>query len=89
MSSNGVNGGDAVVDDRLFEALYAMEVFQMGEFYLKSGQMTPIYIDLRRLISQPKTLRMTAQVLCDIINAKDLKYDYVVGVPYAALPLAT
>ncbi|KAK6037235.1 putative orotate phosphoribosyltransferase, partial [Cooperia oncophora] len=61
----------------------------MGEYYLKSGQMTPIYIDLRRLISQPKTLRMAAQVLCDIINAKDLKYDYVVGVPYAALPLAT
>ncbi|KAK6055742.1 hypothetical protein COOONC_06751, partial [Cooperia oncophora] len=56
MSTNGVNGGDAVVEERLFEALYALEVFRMGEYYLKSGQMTPIYIDLRRLISQPKTL---------------------------------
>lgn len=61
----------------------------MGEYYLKSGQMTPIYIDLRRIISSPRTLRMTAQALCEIIIAKGLKYDYVVGVPYAALPLAT
>ncbi|KAL6732829.1 hypothetical protein Aduo_003546 [Ancylostoma duodenale] len=88
-SPSGASTGDAVTEDRLFQALYGMEVFRLGEYYLKSGQMTPIYIDLRRIISHPKTLRMAAQAICDIIVAKGLQCDYVVGVPYAALPLAT
>ncbi|CAI4230117.1 unnamed protein product [Auanema sp. JU1783] len=75
--------------DHLFEALYSMQVFRMGEFFLKSGQMTPIYIDLRRIMSHPKTLRLAAQSLCDIIISQGLKVDYIVGVPYAAIPLAT
>ena len=33
--------------------------------------------------------RLAAQAMCDIIKEKDLKLDYVVGVPYAAIPLAT
>ncbi|EPB67084.1 orotate phosphoribosyltransferase [Ancylostoma ceylanicum] len=88
-SPSGSATGDVVTEDRLFQALYGMEVFRLGEYYLKSGQMTPIYIDLRRIISHPKTLRMAAQAICDIIVAKGLQCDYVVGVPYAALPLAT
>ncbi|VDO71342.1 unnamed protein product [Heligmosomoides polygyrus] len=39
---------------------------------LHKGDMTPIYIDLRRIISSPRTLRMTAQALCEIIIAKGL-----------------
>lgn len=87
-TGNGSPNG-LVTEEQLFDAFYKMEVFRMGEFYLKSGQMTPIYIDLRRIISHPKTLRLAAQSLCDIIVAKGLRCDYVVGVPYAALPLAT
>ncbi|CAI2304185.1 unnamed protein product [Caenorhabditis sp. 36 PRJEB53466] len=78
-----------VQENELFEELYQMECFRTGEFYLKSGQMTPIYIDLRRIMSSPRVLRMAAQAMCDKIVAKNLKFDYVVGVPYAALPLAT
>uniref|UniRef100_A0A0K0DQU0 orotate phosphoribosyltransferase n=1 Tax=Angiostrongylus cantonensis TaxID=6313 RepID=A0A0K0DQU0_ANGCA len=67
-----------------------LQVFRLGEFYLKSGQLTPIYIDLRRVISNPRTLvRNFAQAVCDFVIAKELLYDCVVGVPYAALPLAT
>ncbi|VDL72136.1 unnamed protein product [Nippostrongylus brasiliensis] len=89
MSHNGFLQGDVLSKEQLFDALYEMQVFRMGEYYLKSGQMTPIYIDLRRIISRPKTLHMAAQALCNSITAMDLKFDCVVGVPYAALPLAT
>uniref|UniRef100_A0A8R1DU93 orotate phosphoribosyltransferase n=1 Tax=Caenorhabditis japonica TaxID=281687 RepID=A0A8R1DU93_CAEJA len=78
-----------VQETELFEELYQMQCFRTGEFFLKSGQMTPIYIDLRRIMSSPRILRMAAQAMCDKIVAKNLKFDYVVGVPYAALPLAT
>ncbi|CAL2029355.1 hypothetical protein CAEBREN_04240 [Caenorhabditis brenneri] len=78
-----------IQESTLFEELYQMDCFRTGEFYLKSGQMTPIYIDLRRIMSSPRVLRMAAQAMCDKIVAKNLKFDYVVGVPYAALPLAT
>ncbi|KHJ89186.1 orotate phosphoribosyltransferase [Oesophagostomum dentatum] len=88
-SPTGEATGDRISEDRLFQALYDMEVFRLGEYYLKSGQMTPIYIDLRRTFSQPKTLRMAAQAICDLVAAKGLSFEYVVGVPYAALPLAT
>ncbi|VDM55909.1 unnamed protein product [Angiostrongylus costaricensis] len=91
MSLNGIcNGNEDVVSEKqLFDALYGMEVFRLGEFYLKSGQLTPIYIDLRRVISNPRTLHLVAQAVCDFVIAKGLVYDCVVGVPYAALPLAT
>ncbi|PIC51457.1 hypothetical protein B9Z55_001965 [Caenorhabditis nigoni] len=78
-----------VEESTLFEELYQMKCFRTGEFYLKSGQMTPIYIDLRRIMSSPRVLRMAAQAMCDKVVAKNIKFDYVVGVPYAALPLAT
>ncbi|CAB3408505.1 unnamed protein product [Caenorhabditis bovis] len=89
-NGNGVNGVNKTSNEEtLFENLYGMEVFRTGEFFLKSGQMTPIYIDLRRIMSAPRILRMAAQCMCDTIRSQNLKFDYVVGVPYAALPLAT
>ncbi|CCD65178.1 Orotate phosphoribosyltransferase [Caenorhabditis elegans] len=84
-----VQAASPIQETDFFENLYQMECFRTGEFYLKSGQMTPIYIDLRRIMSSPRVLRMAAQAMCEKIVASNLKFDYVVGVPYAALPLAT
>ncbi|TKR60155.1 hypothetical protein L596_027451 [Steinernema carpocapsae] len=73
----------------LIAELHQRGVFKLGKYVLKSGQKSPIYIDLRELITSIKILRMAAQSLCDIIKANNIEYDYIVGVPYAALPIAT
>ena len=42
--------------EELIEKLYDNEVFKIGNYVLKSGQKSPIYIDLRGTISEPTLL---------------------------------
>lgn len=60
---------------------------RFGKFTLKSGQESPIYIDLRRLASYPKALQGVARALNQILSR--LKFDHIAAIPYAALPIGT
>lgn len=71
----------------LIKALYNIGVFQFGEFQLKSGQTSTIYLNLRKIISYPKLMRQISEAMWQLV--KDQPFDLICGVPYTALPIAT
>src|SRR6202142_3663134 len=73
----------AALADRLLEA----GCIKFGEFTLKSGLQSPIYIDLRQIITDPRLLEQIGAAYLPLL--KDLKFDRIAGLPYAAIPIAT
>ena len=71
----------------LADELLSAGCIKFGEFTLKSGLKSPIYIDLRYIISFPKLLAQVGAAYLPLL--KDLNFDRLAGLPYAAIPIAT
>ncbi|MBN1524209.1 MAG: orotidine-5'-phosphate decarboxylase [Spirochaetales bacterium] len=61
--------------------------FKVGTFTLKSGDLSPFYIDLRRLISDPVLLSEVADAYCELLAP--LVYSRVAAIPVASVPVGT
>ncbi len=72
---------------QLAQDLVDSQCVRFGQFTLKSGIVSPIYLDLRRLVAHPSILRRVAQAYA--AKLKELQFDRLAGIPYAALPIAT
>ena len=71
--------------NQLADQLFDTGCVELGAFTLKSGLTSPIYIDLRLLVSHPPLLREVARALAEAARA--LAFDRVAAIPYAGLPI--
>jgi uridine monophosphate synthetase len=71
---------------RLMERLLEHGCLQFGQFRLKSGQISPYYMDLRRIISSPPLLARVADAYAGLL--REIDFQRIAAIPLAALPIA-
>jgi uridine monophosphate synthetase len=69
--------------------LYDVGAVKFGQFTLKSGTKSPVYFDLRVMVSYPKLMRSVSELLWSMVAEQRSEFSSLCGVPYTALPLAT
>jgi len=70
--------------EQLVLGLFEAGCVKFGNFTLASGKQSPIYIDLRRVVSFPALFKLVAEAYLQLMQG--MAFDLVAGVPYAALP---
>ncbi len=73
--------------EELIVELYKIGVIKFGDFTLKSGKKSPIYVDLRKIISYPEIMESLTFLMWEKIQEKP--FDLLCGVPYGAVPITT
>lgn len=81
------NHGLSQQQEAIAARLLEIGCIQFGEFTLKSGDLSPVYFDLRRLISHPEVLLEVAEAYKEMLDPLD--FDHLAALPYAGLPIAS
>jgi orotate phosphoribosyltransferase/uridine monophosphate synthetase len=91
------SGDERVANLWLAEELWNLGGVQFGDFSLGETVVnSPVYVNLRRLISNPEALRRAAEVMLAEVQTLQVmrhphlaSYDLVAGIPFGGLHLAT
>jgi len=73
--------------EKLVLKLLKTKCIEFGKFRLVSGITSPIFIDLRKLVSFPHLMEQVVAAYWSVV--KKLKFQRIAGVPYAALPMCS
>lgn len=77
----------ATEKEKLAVELFENGCVKFGNFTLASGKQSPIYVDLRRIISYPSLFEKCIAAYSRL--TKGINFDLLGAVPYAALPAAS
>ncbi|KAI0984839.1 hypothetical protein GJ496_003728, partial [Pomphorhynchus laevis] len=58
-----------------------------GSIYRANGLQTPVYVDMRLIVSYPDIMLKATELIKSMV--KSIDFDIICGVPYAAVPIAT
>lgn len=73
----------------VIERLHGINAIKFGDFTLKSGTQSPVYVDLRVIVSYPDILKQISDMLWDVAKRSNADFSTICGVPYTALPIAS
>jgi uridine monophosphate synthetase len=80
-------------DMEMGEALLGAECLKFGEFVLKSGKLSPVYMDLRSSITDPDVRHGMTGIYVDMVKrqeqARGREFDLIAGNPQAGTAFGT
>jgi uridine monophosphate synthetase len=71
--------------DEIALGLHDLGAVRFGSFTLKSGKSSPVYIDLRLLVSGPAVMARAAAAMAGLMAG--LRFDRIAALPYGGLPI--
>lgn len=74
-------------DQKIAQLLIDHAIVKQGNFTLRSGAQSSLYVDMRRIFGNIDLLKQIAT--CTLKQLSPDSYDAICGVPYGAVPLAT
>ena len=79
--------------ESLLLKIHEVGAVKFGQYKLKTGLLSPIYIDIRSIVSYPELLNLLCDLMWEKISTHEDKLlektDFLAGVPYTALPIAS
>jgi orotate phosphoribosyltransferase len=82
-----IQGMSATVAETVAQTLFEIGAVRFGRFVLHSGRVSPIYLDLRLLVSHPEALRRVARAYRE--QLEPLAFDRLAATPLSGLPIGT
>jgi orotate phosphoribosyltransferase len=82
-----IPGMNPTIAETIAQALFEIGAVRFGRFVLHSGRVSPIYLDLRLLVSHPGALRQVARAYGE--KLEPLAFDRLAATPLAGLPIGT
>ena len=71
--------------NKIIEELFTANCIKIGNWTLKSGEISKYYFDIKNIISYPSLLKKIGDYIYSMLG----DFDIICGIPYGGLPIAT